>query len=140
MDQLSQSPMQQHELTMCQMVQQIHLGKLNLDQAAVEFNVTRKTVRNWVNRVEQEAERSSQTVAKQPHLPPIRKQPATSCFSSQGNEQARELQARVQALEQELQVAQVRALYYETVVKVAEQELGVAIEKKSATKPSDSCS
>ncbi|MDF7815186.1 hypothetical protein P1X16_27645 [Hymenobacter sp. YC55] len=132
--------MQQHELTMCQMVQQIHLGKLNLDQAAVQFNVTRKTVRNWVNKVEQEAERSRQTVAEQPQLLPIRKQTATPDFYSQENAQARELQARVQALEQELQVAQVRALYYETVVKVAEQELGVAIEKKSATKPFNSCS
>ena len=54
MDQFSPLPMQQHELTMRQMVQQIHLGKLNLDQAAVQFNVNRRTVRNWVNRVEQE--------------------------------------------------------------------------------------
>lgn len=140
MDQFSQSPMQQHELTMRQMVQQIHLGKLNLDQAAVHFNVNRKTVRHWVNKVEQEAELSRQTVDEQPHLPPTQKETATPCFPSQGNEQASELRARVHALEQELEVAKFKALYYSTIVKVAEQELGVDIEKKSATKPSDSCS
>ncbi|WP_460962557.1 helix-turn-helix domain-containing protein [Spirosoma litoris] len=52
MDQFSLSPMQQHELTMHQMVEQIYLGKLNLDQAAVHFNVNRKTVRHWVDKVE----------------------------------------------------------------------------------------
>ena len=60
MDQFSQSPMQQHELTMRQMVEQIHLGKFNLDQAAVQFNVNRKTVRQWVIKVEQEAEANRQ--------------------------------------------------------------------------------
>lgn len=140
MDQFSQSPMQQHELTMRQMVQQIHLGKLNLDQAAVQFNVNRKTVRHWVNKVEQEAQLSRQTAAEQPDLPHTRKETATPCFLLQGNEQASELRARVHALEQELEVAKFKALYYSTIVKVAGQELGVDIEKKSATKPSDSCS
>ncbi len=130
MDQFSQSPMQQHELTMRQMVQQIHLGKLNLDQAAVHFNVNRKTVRHWVNKVEQETELSRQTVDEQPNLPPTQKETTTPCFPSQGNEQASELRARVHALEQELEVAQFIALYYSTIVKVAEQELGVDIEKK----------
>lgn len=140
MAQFSQSPMQEHELTMRQMVQQIHLGKLNLDQAAVQFNINRKTVRHWVNKVEQEAEPNRQTVAEQPNLPPTPTKTATPCSPSQGNEQASELQARVYALEQELEVAKFKALYYSTIVKVAEQELGVDIEKKSATKPSDSCS
>ncbi|GAB4044768.1 helix-turn-helix domain-containing protein [Spirosoma jeollabukense] len=140
MDQLRLSPMQQHELTMRQMVQQIHLGRLNLDQAALQFNVNRKTVRHWVNKVEQEAESGRQTVDEQPNLPPTQKKTATPCLPSQGNEQASELRARVHALEQELEVAKFKALYYSTIVKVAEQELGVDIEKKSATKPSDSCS
>lgn len=61
--------MQQHELTMRQMVEQIHLGKLNLDQAAVHFNVNRKTVRHWVDKVEQEVETNTQTVPQQTNLP-----------------------------------------------------------------------
>jgi transposase-like protein len=140
MDQFSLSPMQEHELTMRQMVQQIHLGKLNLDQAAVQFNVNRKTVRNWVNKVEQEADTTRQTVSEQTNLPPIPQKTAVPCSPSQSDDQASELRAKVHALEQELDVAKFKVLYYSTIVKVAEQELGVDIEKKSATKPSDSCS
>ena len=139
MDQFSQSPMQQHELTMRQMVEQIHLGKLNLDQAAVHFNVNRKTVRHWVDKVEQEAETNRQTAPEQPDLPPNRKKTAARRFPAKSEDQ-HELRARVYALEQELEEAKFKALYYSTIVKVAEQELGVDIEKKSATKPSGSCS
>lgn len=140
MDQFSQSPMQQHELTMRQMVKQIHLGKLNLDQAAVQFKVNRKTVRHWVDKVEQEAETNSQTASEQTNPPPTRKKTAVLRSLSQSEDQASELRARVHALEQELEVTKFKALYYSTLVKVAEQELGVDIEKKSVTKPSDSCS
>lgn len=140
MDQFGLSPMQEHELTMRQMVQQIHLGRLNLDQAAVQFNVNRKTVRNWVNKVEQEAETNRQTVSEQTNLPPTPQKTVVPCSPSQSDDQASELRAKVHALEQELDVAKFKALYYSTIVKVAEQELGVDIEKKSATKPSDSCS
>lgn len=70
MAQFSQSSMQQHELTMRQMVQQIHSGRLNLDQAAVQFNVNPKTVRNWVDKVEQEAKINRLTASRQPNLPP----------------------------------------------------------------------
>jgi transposase len=139
MDQFSQSPMQQHELTMRQMVEQIHLGKLNLDQAAVHFNVNRKTVRHWVDKVEQEAETNRQTAPEQTSLPLTPTKTAVSCSPSQSEDQ-HELRAKMHALEQELEVAKFKALYYSTIVKVAEQELGVDIEKKSVTKPSGSCS
>ena len=139
MDQLRLSPMQQHELTMRQMVEQIHLGKLNLDQAAVQFNVNRKTVRHWVDKVEKEAEKNRETGSELPNLPPIRNK-TTARRSLLQTEDQHELRAKVHALEQELEVAKFKALYYSTLVKVAEQELGVDIEKKSVTKPSDSCS
>jgi len=140
MDQFSQSPMQQHELTMRQMVEQIHLGKLNLDQAAVQFNVNRKTVRHWVDKVEKEAETNSQTASEETNPQPTRKKAAVPYSPSQSDDQSSELRAKVHALEQELEVAKFKALYYSTIVKVAERELGVDIEKKSVTKPSDSCS
>lgn len=63
MEQLSLSPMQQHELTMRQMGQQIHLGKLNMDQAAVQFNVNCKTVRHWVDVVEKEFQINQEIVS-----------------------------------------------------------------------------
>lgn len=132
--------MQQHELIMRQMVEQIHLGKLNLDQAAVHFNVNRKTVRHWVDKVEQETETNRQTAPEQTNLPSTPKKTAVPCSSSQSDDHAEELRARVHELERELEVAKFKALYYSTIVKVAEQELGVDIEKKSVTKPSDSCS
>jgi transposase-like protein len=130
--------MQQHELTMRQMVEQIHLGKLNLDQAAVQFEVNRKTVRHWVDKVEKEAETNPETVSQLPNQPPIQKKTAASRSPLQSEDQ-NELRAKVHVLEQELEVAKFKALYYSTLVKVAEQELGVDIEKKSVTKPSDSC-
>lgn len=139
MDQLNLSPMQQHELTMRQMVEQIHLGKLNMDQAAVQFNVNRKTVRHWVDKVEKEAQTNQEIVSELPNLPPLQKKTVTPRSPLQSEDQ-NELRAKVHALEQELEVAKFKALYYSTIVKVAEQELGVDIEKKSATKPSDSCS
>ncbi|MBD2757274.1 hypothetical protein IC230_30645 [Spirosoma sp. BT704] len=131
--------MQQHELIMRQMVEQIHLGKLNLDQAAVQFEVNRKTVRHWVNKVEKEAQTNRQMASEQPDLPPTPKKAALPRSPLQGEDQ-HELRAKVHALEEELEEAKFKALYYSTIVKVAEQELGVDIEKKSATKPSDSCS
>lgn len=139
MDQLNLSPMQQHELTMRQMVEQIHLGKLNMDQAAVQFEVNRKTVRHWVDKVEKEAQTNQETVSELPNLPPVEKKIAVPRSPSQSEDQ-HELHAKVHALEQELEEAKFKALYYSTIVKVAEQELGIDIEKKSVTKPSDSCS
>jgi transposase-like protein len=131
--------MQQHELTMRQMVEQIHLGKLNMDQAAVQFEVNRKTVRHWVDKVEKETQTNQETVSELPNLPAVRKKTVAPGSPSQSEDQ-HELRAKVHALEQELEEAKFKALYYSTIVKVAEQELGIDIEKKSATKPFDSCS
>jgi transposase-like protein len=121
------------------MVAQIHLGKLNLDQAAVQFGVNRKTVRHWVDTVEQEAETNREIATELPSQPPSRKRTTARLAPQVTNDQSNELGDRVHALEQELEVAKFKALYYSTLVKVAEQELGVDIEKKSVTKPSDSC-
>lgn len=45
MEQLSQLRMQDHELTMRQMVEEIHRSLLNIGQAAVKFEVNRQTVK-----------------------------------------------------------------------------------------------
>ncbi len=42
-------------------------------------------------------------------------------------------------MKQELGDMEMKALYYESIVRMAEKELGIEIEKKSVTKPSDSC-
>jgi len=111
------------------MVQQIHLGKLNMDQAAVQFNVNRKTVRHWVDKVEKEAQTNQEIVSELPNLPPLQKKTVARRSLLQSEDQ-NELRAKVHAREQELEEAKFKALYYSTIVKVAEQELGVDIEKK----------
>ncbi len=139
MEQLSQLRMQDHDLTMCQMVEEIHRGLFNIEQAAIKFEVNRKTVKHWLEKVEQEAlaqTKTSQSPAPQP--PRQKKTPPVSL--EQASAQVLELQTKVHALERELDAAHFKALYYSTLIRVAEQELGIAIEKKSGTKRSDSCS
>jgi hypothetical protein len=49
----------------------------------------------------------------------------------------KELTGQIQALKTELEAAQFKALYYATLVQVAEQEMGIDLEKKSATASAD---
>lgn len=70
--------------------------------------------------------------------------PSTSKKSQSGRAkmdaaaQVDELMAKVRLLEEELDAAKFKAIYYSTVLQVAEQELGLDIEKKCVTKQSDS--
>lgn len=74
MEHLSQLRMQVHELTMRQMVEEIHRGLLNIGQAAAEFEVNRKTVNNWLEKVEREATLAGVETSKPlPGGPPGRK-------------------------------------------------------------------
>jgi len=52
--------------------------------------------------------------------------------------EAERLNQRIKELEQQLQQANMRAIAFETMVEVAEKELGIPIRKKYATKPSNS--
>ncbi|QMU26505.1 helix-turn-helix domain-containing protein [Adhaeribacter radiodurans] len=54
MEQLSQLRMQNHDLIMRQMVEEIHRGLFNIEQAAIKFEVNRKTVKHWLDKVEQD--------------------------------------------------------------------------------------
>jgi transposase-like protein len=55
MEELYLLRMQEHELLMRQMVEEILRGQLNIDQAAVRFEVNRKTVKHWLDKFECEA-------------------------------------------------------------------------------------
>lgn len=48
-----------------------------------------------------------------------------------------ELKKRVQQLEKQLQNERIRSQLYQTMIDVAERELGISIRKKSDTNPSD---
>ncbi len=46
--------MQEHELTMRQMVEEIHYVTLNILQAAAKYQVNRSTVKRWLAKIEDE--------------------------------------------------------------------------------------
>ena len=125
MDQLNELRMQYHERTMRQMVAEIHQGKLNIGQAAAKFEVNRKTVSHWLDKVEQEGEGNTRHLLSQ-ESPKVSSQRR----SKPQKPDVVELEARISSLQRELEAAQFKALYYSTLVRVAEQELGMDIEKK----------
>lgn len=120
--------MQEHELTMRQMVEEIKAGTLNILQAATKYQVNRSTVKRWLAKIENEEQQRAPTSPEE----------APKTVVEQIATRADKLEGKVKELEKALKEAQMKALYYSTLVKVAEQELGIDIEKKSATKQSDS--
>lgn len=134
---LSDLRMQKHALSMRQMVAEIHLGKLNIAQAAAKFELTRRTVRHWIDLVEAEAETPDLPPAASSTPPRARRRVTRPV--PQESEAVEALTAKIQALEAALEKANFKALYYTTLLRVAEEELGIDIEKKSVTKPSASC-
>lgn len=134
MEQLFQLRMQEHELTMRQMVEEIHRGHLNIDQAAAKFEVNRKTVKHWLDKVEAEASQGQEPSVKEFALSTAKKKTKSAGLKERPSTKVLELEAKVSALEQELEKAKFKALYYSTLVRIAEQDLGIPIEKKSVTK------
>lgn len=122
---------------MRQMVTEIHQGKLNIDQAVAKFEVNRKTVQRWIEVVEEEAETSSQIKADALLRLPNLKRTRSSRQLQEDGDEVGELKNKVRLLEGELEVAQFTTLYYTTLLRVAEDELGIDIEKKSATATAD---
>lgn len=139
MKSLVQLRMMQHEKVMRQMVAEIHRGKLNIDQAAAKFEITRKTVQHWIDIVEEESEAPYQVDVSPISRPIARKKKGHSQPIQDESEQTEALKAHIQTLEKELEEAKFKAIYYSTLVQVAGQELGVDLEKKSVTKPFGSC-
>ncbi len=118
---------------MRQMVEEINLGRLTIDQAMAKYNVlTRHTVRKWLDRVRHE------NVQREDVMKQVSQRPSPTLVEQMAYK-ADELAGRVKQLEKELEQSQIQVLYYTTVIRVAEQELGIAIEKKSVTKLSNSC-
>ena len=139
MEQIFQLRMQEQELTMRQMVEEIHRGKFNIRQAAIKFEVNYKTVKHWLAKVEQEAALVKKEPSPLPTPKPSRQKKPAYSSPEQATAQILELQTKINALERKLKASDFKALYYSTLIKVAEQELGIDIEKKSVTRQSDSC-
>lgn len=111
--------MQEHELTMRQMVEEINQGSLNILQAAEKYQVNRSTVKRWLAKIENEEQHRASAGPEQ----------APKTVVEQIATRADKLEGKVKELEKALKEAQLKALYYSTLVKVAEQELGIDIEK-----------
>lgn len=141
MDQLIEIRMQQHDLLMRQMVDEIHRGKLNIAQAAAKFETSRKTVKHWLEKVEQEAEKPYQPEAIDPRAPfvPVEKPVSEPSKRRLSPDQVtiNKLKSQLHTVKEELKGARIKTLYYAALIQLAEQELGIDIEKKSATRQSD---
>ena len=138
MDRLVKLRMKQPEGVMRQIVAQILLGQLNIDQAAERLKVSRQTVQRWMRKIEEEVEANQQTTPIDFEQPPPPLGP-TKLSKPKTKLPLDKWRAKVLALEEQLEEANFKALYYSTLVRIAKHELGVDIEKKSVTKPSGSC-
>jgi transposase-like protein len=119
---------QAHELRMRQMVEEINLGRHTIESAMAKYQVlTRQTVTKWLERIRQEE------LARTQAMKPADSKPASTLVERVA-QTADTLAGRVKQLEKELEQAELQVLYYKTVIRVAEQDLGVSLEKKSATK------
>ena len=139
MDRLVKLRMKQPKPVMRQMVAAVLLGQLNIDQAAERYKVNRLTVLRWIRKIEEEAKASKQAASGDSDLPPPRKRSLSQRTPQQNEAELHQLRAKVHSLEQELEAANFKSLYYSTLVRVAKHELGVDVEKKSVTKPSGLC-
>lgn len=137
MDRLVKLRMKQPKRIMREMVAAVLLGQLNLDQAAERYKVNRMTVLRWIRKVEEEAKAKKQAASMDSKL--LTPSTSKSTRPSSPEDQVNQLRAKVRSLQEELETANFKALYYSTLVRVVKHELGVDIEKKSVTKPSGLC-
>lgn len=119
---------QAHELKMRQMVEEINFGRHTIESAMSKYQVrTRSTVTNWLKRVQQEERQRTEAMENADKKPP-------TTLVEQVVQHADGLTGQVKQLQKQLEQAELQVLYYKNVIRVAEQELGLSIEKKSVTK------
>lgn len=129
MDRLVRLRMKKPTGVVRQIVAQILLGELNIDQAAERLKINRQLVQHWVEKIEDEVD-ASKRPAPIDTSPPPQPTPTPRRTRKKKEPEVDELRAKVQALEEQLEVANFKALYYSTLVRVAKYELGVDVEKK----------
>lgn len=113
---------------MRQMVEEINFGRHPIESAMSQYQVlTRSTVTNWLERVRQEEQARTQAMGNTSKKPP-------TTLVEQVVQHADALTGQVKQLQKQLEQAELQVLYYKNVIRVAEQELGLSIEKKSVTK------
>ncbi|HHG86372.1 MAG TPA: DUF1153 domain-containing protein [Bacteroidetes bacterium] len=101
-------------------------GGLSIESAMAEYGVLgKKTISGWIARYVTDYEIGRPMKEKKP------KQPE--------NPGDQDTTAELEALRRELEEAQLKALALETLIEVAEEELGVEIRKKLGAKLSEEC-
>ncbi|SMB92261.1 hypothetical protein SAMN00120144_2125 [Hymenobacter roseosalivarius DSM 11622] len=112
---------------MRQMVEEINCGRHTIESAMGKYQVrTRSTVTKWLARVREEEHVRTQAMENTQKKPP-------TTLVEQVVQHADALTGQVKQLQKQLEQAELQVLYYKNVIRVAEQELGLSIEKKSTT-------
>ena len=97
-------------------------GQMSKEQARLTYNIGgNSSILEWMRKF---------GYCSDPHL----HEPMTDpCEQTE----AEQLKKKVRQLEKQLQNERIRSEFYQTMIEVAERELGIAIQKKSDTNPSD---
>jgi transposase-like protein len=97
-------------------------GQMTKEQARIEFGIGGKSsILEWMKKYGYPTDSPSQPAMTKP---------------AEKNDPD-ELKKKVRQLEKQLQTERIRSEFYRTMIDVAERELGISIEKKSGTNPSD---
>lgn len=113
---------------MRQMVEEINFGRHTIESAMSKYQVlTRSTVTKWLERVRQEEKARTHTMDNTAKKPP-------TTLVEQVVQHVDALTGQVKELQKQLEQVELQVLYYKNVIQVAEQELGLSIEKKSGIK------
>lgn len=98
-------------------------GELTKDQARIEFGIGGKSsILEWMRKFGYCTDSPTQRAMKEP---------------TTSSEDPEQLKKRIEKLEQQVRTEQIRLEFFETMIDVAERELGISIRKKSDTNPSD---
>jgi transposase len=115
-----------HELRMRKMAEEILENGLSEHAARVRYQIKSiGTVRKWVRTLEDEKLLMAGNSSSKPKPPGV---------VQKLQQHTEDLTARLGQLEAALKEADIKGLYYEQIVRTAEKELGIDIEKKSATR------
>ena len=103
-------------------VMRVANGQFTKEQARITYNIGgNSTILEWMRKFGYCSE-------------PTMDNPMTTADDKSESEQ---LKKKVQQLEKQLHNERIRSEFYQTMIEVAERELGISIEKKSDTNPSD---
>lgn len=103
-------------------VRRVADGEMSKEQARVAFGIGgNSSILEWMKKYGYCMDPLTQPAMATPHDKP-------------GPE---ELKKKVRQLEKQLQNERIRSEFYQTMIDVAERELGISIRKKSGTNPSD---